>query len=72
MLGENERARDLHEQTLAMRQRMYQGDHPDVATSLTNLGAALQGLGEVKRAQELDEQASAMRQRLAARQVRAL
>jgi tetratricopeptide (TPR) repeat protein len=57
-------ARALHEQALAMRQRLYHGDHPDVATSLSDLANALRELGEHERARALDEQALAMRQRL--------
>ena len=30
--GEHERARELDEQALAMWQRLYEGDHPDVAS----------------------------------------
>jgi hypothetical protein len=48
-----------------MRQRLYDGDHPDVAYSLSNLGFDLRTLGQLERARELDEQALAMRQRLA-------
>ena len=47
-----------------MRQRLYEGDHPDVATSMTNLAIDLHRAGEHERARELDEQALAMRQRL--------
>jgi tetratricopeptide (TPR) repeat protein len=57
-------ARELHEQALAIRQRMYQGNHSDVAGSLGNLANELHELGEHGRARELDEQALAMRQRL--------
>ena len=35
--GEHERARELDEQALAMRQRLYEGDHPDVAASMSDL-----------------------------------
>jgi tetratricopeptide repeat protein len=66
-VGEDARARELDEQALAMRQRLYEGDHPDVATSLGNLAIDLRVLGEHGRARELDEQALAMRQRLAER-----
>jgi len=57
-------ARQFHEQALAMRQRLFDGDHPDVAASLSNLAVTLSGFGEYERARELDEQALAMRQRL--------
>jgi tetratricopeptide (TPR) repeat protein len=66
-LGEAERARELHEQALAMRRRLFEGDHPDVADSLNNLAFDLRRAGEHARARELNEQALAMRQRLAER-----
>jgi tetratricopeptide (TPR) repeat protein len=49
---------------LAMRQRLYQEDHADIAASLTRLGSDLHRLGELEPARELFEQALAMRQRL--------
>ena len=58
------RAGALHEQALAMCQRLYEGDHPDVAISLGNLAVDLRALGEPGRARELDVQALAMFQRL--------
>jgi tetratricopeptide (TPR) repeat protein len=58
------RARELHEQALAMRQRLYDGDHPELARALTNLANDLHELGQHERARELDEQALAMYQRL--------
>jgi hypothetical protein len=50
-----------------MYQRLFEGDHPNVARSLSNLAVDLQALGERERARELNEQALAMRQRLAER-----
>ena len=47
-----------------MYQRLYEGDHPDVATSMNNLAVDLRKTGKHKRARELDDQALAMRQRL--------
>jgi Tetratricopeptide repeat len=63
-LGEVGRARELHEQALAMYQRLYEGDHPFIATCLNQLAFDLRELGEVGRARELDDQALAMRWRL--------
>jgi tetratricopeptide (TPR) repeat protein len=57
-------ARALHEQALAVHQRLHRGDHPHVATSLSNLASDLAQAGEHERARLLDEQALAMRQRL--------
>jgi tetratricopeptide (TPR) repeat protein len=62
--GDDERARELHEQALAMRRRLYRGDHPDLASSMKNLANQLLQAGDDERARELDEQALAMRQRL--------
>jgi tetratricopeptide (TPR) repeat protein len=61
---DSRRAAELHEQALAMYQRLYDGDHHDVALSLSNLAVDLRELGEHARARELNEQALAMRQRL--------
>jgi hypothetical protein len=48
-----------------MHQRLHDGDHPDIATSLNNLANNLRELGEVERGRELAEEAQAMRQQLA-------
>jgi tetratricopeptide (TPR) repeat protein len=68
-LGELTRARELHEQALAMCQRLYDGDHPKIGDSLSNLAEDLSELGEHAPARELHEQALAMRQRLAERSI---
>jgi tetratricopeptide (TPR) repeat protein len=57
-------AHELHEDALAMRQRLYNGDHPDVANSLNNVALILSTLGKYGRARDLHEQALAMRRRL--------
>jgi tetratricopeptide (TPR) repeat protein len=57
-------ARELHEQALAIRRRLYEGDHPDIAASLSNLADDLRDLGELNQARELHEQALAIRRRL--------
>jgi hypothetical protein len=48
-----------------MRERLYAGDHPEVANSLSNLAINLTMHGDHERARELAEQALAMRRRLA-------
>jgi Tetratricopeptide repeat/AAA ATPase domain len=58
------RARDLHQQALAMHQRLYEGDHPGLAAVLTDFAWDLHELGEHTRARQLHEQALAMLQRL--------
>jgi hypothetical protein len=63
--GEYVRAHELHEQALAMFQRVYERDHPMVATTLNNLAEDLCGLGDHAGTRELDAQALAMRQQLA-------
>jgi Tetratricopeptide repeat len=50
-----------------MLRRLFEGDHPDVVRSLSNLAIDVRALGEHRQALELDEQAPAMRQRLAER-----
>jgi tetratricopeptide (TPR) repeat protein len=57
-------ARELDEQALAIRKGLYDGDHPDVAKSLSQLAINLHKLGEVARARDLHEEALAMRWRL--------
>ncbi|MBE1496319.1 hypothetical protein H4696_003419 [Amycolatopsis lexingtonensis] len=63
-LGEHERARELNEDTLARRQRLFGEDHPETLRSASNLAVDLKVLGEYERARELDEDALARRQRL--------
>jgi tetratricopeptide (TPR) repeat protein len=58
------RARDLDEQALGMRQRLYEGDHPQIAASLDSLAVDLYELGEYARARDLHQQALAMYRRL--------
>jgi Tetratricopeptide repeat len=56
--------RELDEKALAMYQRLYEGDDPNVATIMTSLAIDLRQAREEERARELNEQALAMRQRL--------
>jgi tetratricopeptide (TPR) repeat protein len=58
------RARELHEQALALYRRLYGGDHPETAMTLGSLAEDLRGLGDYAGARELDEQALAMHRRL--------
>jgi tetratricopeptide (TPR) repeat protein len=55
---------NLHEQAVALYQRLYDGDHGSIADSLTNLAFGLHELREYEQARELNEQALAMNQRL--------
>ena len=47
-----------------MRQRLFEGDHPDIALSLNNLAALYDSQGKLSQAEPLCQQALAMRQRL--------
>jgi hypothetical protein len=47
-----------------MLQRLYQGDHHDIALGLGSLAADLRALGQPARARDLDEHSLAMFQRL--------
>ncbi len=57
-------ARDLHEDALAMRRRLHDGDHPEVARALVHLAVDLNELGDSAHARDLHHQALAMRRRL--------
>jgi tetratricopeptide (TPR) repeat protein len=52
-LGEPATARELHERALAIEEREYGRDHPEVARALGNLGSAWRDLGEPAKAREL-------------------
>ncbi|PNW31396.1 UNVERIFIED_CONTAM: hypothetical protein BEN50_02795 [Euhalothece sp. KZN 001] len=62
--GKYSEAEPLYEQALAMRKRLYDGDHPDVATSLNNLAGLYEAQGQYSEAEPLLEQALAMKKRL--------
>jgi CHAT domain-containing protein/tetratricopeptide (TPR) repeat protein len=47
-----------------MRRRLYKGDHPNLATSLNNLGSVFQSQGRLTEAEILLREALAMRRRL--------
>src|SRR5262249_50354069 len=51
---------------LAMRRRLYKGDHPDVAASLNNLGSLLKDQGKAAEAERHHRDALAMYRQLAA------
>ena len=57
-LGEYQRARHLHEDTLTRRRRVLGEDHPETLTSASNLALDLRALGEHERARQLDEDLS--------------
>ncbi len=62
--GQFNQAVILAKQALELAQSVYQGDHPNVATSLNNLAYLYQFQGKLSQAEPLYQQALAMRQRL--------
>jgi hypothetical protein len=58
------RSHELDKQALAMRQRLHQGDHPDIARSLHNVAVSMWLQGDYSDAREPLEQVLKMRQRL--------
>ncbi|MBL9077178.1 MAG: tetratricopeptide repeat protein [Planctomycetes bacterium] len=63
-LGRADEALPLHRQALAMQRQVHEGDHPDVAQSLHNIGSVLSNAGDHAGAREPLEQAFSMRRRL--------
>jgi tetratricopeptide (TPR) repeat protein len=61
--GEHDEAIRLHEQALALREHILGPEHPDVATTLSNLGLVVGDTGDYAKAQELHERALAIRER---------
>jgi tetratricopeptide (TPR) repeat protein len=66
LLGDAEHARELDQEALAMKQRLYgpDTDHREIALSLYTLAFDLRALGDPAAARDLDEQALAMLTRL--------
>ena len=48
VLGQDQAARELDEDTLARRRRVLGEDHPDTLTSASNLAVDLRALGETE------------------------
>ena len=44
-----------------MRLRIFNNDHPDIATSLSNIGATLHDLGELNKALDYNKKALLIR-----------
>jgi len=63
-LGDAKEAKPYYEESLAMRKRLYEGDHPDVESSLNNMGFILGTLGDAKEAKLYYEESLAMCKRL--------
>jgi tetratricopeptide (TPR) repeat protein len=59
-----ERARELLDQAVQVRQRHYPGPHPDTARSLNNLGNVVKDLGDLSHAGTVYSQALAIFQQL--------
>ncbi len=63
-LGVYDRAKSLLERALALRRRLHDGDHADLAASMYNLATVLRFRGEFESAEALFRDALAMRRRL--------
>jgi hypothetical protein len=63
-LGWKVKRKTRHEAAMEMLQRRFDGDHPDVAWSLSNVGSCLQSLGRQAEALSKAEAALEMNQRL--------
>jgi eukaryotic-like serine/threonine-protein kinase len=63
-LGDYDAAKSLLERAVAVRRRLHDGDHPDVAASMNNLATVLRFRGEFAPAESLFRDALAMRRRL--------
>lgn len=59
--GELSSARAFDEEALALRRKLLPADHPDLATSMNNLGYVLRAQGDLEVARELYEEALAIR-----------
>ena len=62
-LGDHAKARDVLERALAIKERAYGRDHPEVAKTLTKLGIAYGELGDHAKEREMLERALAMQER---------
>ena len=59
-----DRARELHEEALRIRQKIHAGDHPEVARCIVHLAVDLNELGDTGTAVDLHRTALEMRQRI--------
>jgi tetratricopeptide (TPR) repeat protein len=62
-LGNAQKSRELLERALAISERYYGFDHPEVAITLSNLGNAYEKLGDAQKSRELLERALAISER---------
>jgi tetratricopeptide (TPR) repeat protein len=62
-LGDAVKERELLERVLAIKERHYGLDHPEVAAILTNLGCVHASLGDTQKSRELLERALAIEER---------
>jgi Tfp pilus assembly protein PilF len=62
-LGDTQKKRELLERALAINERHYGPDHPNVATTLTNLGIVYGRSGDTQKSRELLERALAIKER---------
>ena len=62
-LGDHAKQRDMLERALAIEERAYGRDHPDVAITLGNLGGAYGDLGDHAKKRDMLERALAIKER---------
>jgi tetratricopeptide (TPR) repeat protein len=62
-LGNAEKERELQERALAIKERHYGPDHPNVVITLNNLGNAYGSLGDTQKSRDLLERALAIDER---------
>ena len=62
-LGDHAKARDMLERALAIKERAYGRDHPEVAITLGNLGNAYGDLGDHAKKRDMLERALAIQER---------
>ncbi|CAK9253913.1 unnamed protein product, partial [Sphagnum jensenii] len=60
---DTQKKRELLERALAIKERHYGSDHPEVATTLAILGSAYGKLGDTQKKRELLERALAIKER---------
>jgi serine/threonine protein kinase/Tfp pilus assembly protein PilF len=63
-LGQYTNAEAMHRKALALRKKLLGSEHPDVASSLSNVGMSLWRQGKLAEAEKLHREALAMRRKL--------
>jgi serine/threonine protein kinase/tetratricopeptide (TPR) repeat protein len=63
-IGEPEKAVAMFQQALELRRKLFGPEHPDVATTLDDLGGALMEQGKLEEAEQAEREALEMRRKL--------